>query len=297
MELTALRYFVTVARKLHFRRAAVELNITQAPLSAAIRKLEDELDVRLFNRTSRTVELTEAGKFFLSEAEAVLNRAEQAQKRLQGFLEEQSEKVVIGYNEPAIHSFLPGVLAKARRAKAGLQLQLRELETAEQWEMLKKGELDIGFMRPFDMDISGFAAQLVLREKYVLAIPEDHPLVRVEKIDGKALAGKNIILFAREVNPSTFDHLTGILCAECPEVPHFRQDARNKSSMLAMVQAGFGAALLPESCRNGAPDGVIFREVELDLPPVDIMAVWDPENAGKTLRDFLKYIPFHTAVS
>ena len=150
MELTALRYFVTVARKLHFRKAAAELNITQAPLSAAIRKLEDELDVRLFNRTSRTVELTEAGKFFLSEAEAVLNRAEQAQKRLQGFLEEQSEKVVIGYNEPAIHSFLPGVLAKARRAKAGLQLQLRELETAEQWEMLKKGELDIGFMRPFD---------------------------------------------------------------------------------------------------------------------------------------------------
>ena len=60
MELTALRYFVTVARKLHFRKAAAELNITQAPLSAAIRKLEDELDVRLFNRTSRTVELTEA---------------------------------------------------------------------------------------------------------------------------------------------------------------------------------------------------------------------------------------------
>ena len=86
MELTPLRYFVTVARELHFRRAAAKLNITQAPLSAAIRKLEDELGCCLFKRTSRVVELTDAGRLFLTEAEAILNRAEQAQKRLSDFL-------------------------------------------------------------------------------------------------------------------------------------------------------------------------------------------------------------------
>ena len=269
----------------------IRMTLDPDSIDDAIRKLEEELEVRLFNRTSRSVELTEAGKFFLAEAEAVLNRSGQAQKRLQSFLEEQSEKVVIGYNEPAIHSFLPGVLAKVRRAKPGVQLQLRELETAEQWEMLKKGELDIGFMRPFEMDISGFASQLVLREKYVLAMLEDHPLAGEKVIEGRELAGKEIILFAREVNPSAFDHLTGILCAECDEPPHFRQDARNKSSMLAMVQAGFGAALLPESCSNVAPDEIIFRPVNTALPPVDIMAVWNPGNAGTTLKDFLRCLP------
>ena len=83
MELTTLRYFVTVAKELHFRKAAAKLNITQAPLSAAVRKLEEELGCQLFNRTSRVVELTEAGALFLREAEAVLNRAEQAQKHLE----------------------------------------------------------------------------------------------------------------------------------------------------------------------------------------------------------------------
>ena len=92
MELTHLRYFAAVARTLHFRRAASVLNMTQAPLSAAIRKLEDELGAELFKRTSRSVELTAAGNFFLPEAEAVLNRAEQAQKRLQNFLHKKQHK-------------------------------------------------------------------------------------------------------------------------------------------------------------------------------------------------------------
>jgi DNA-binding transcriptional LysR family regulator len=209
---------------------------------------------------------------------------------LQTFLSRQQEKLFIGYNEPAIHSFLPGVLAAVRRKKPQLQLQLRELETAEQWELLKKGELDIGFMRPFDMDMSGLASRLILREKYVLAMPETHWLTGKMEIGSDELAGEEIILFAREVNPAAYDHLTGIFCAACGKTPRFRQDARNKSSMLAMVQAGFGVALLPESCSNGAPAGIIFRTVNMDLPPVDIMAVWDPGNAGVALKDFLQYI-------
>lgn len=287
MELTVLRYFVTVARKLHFRKAAAELNMTQAPLSAAVRKLEDELGTELFKRTSRSVELTPAGRFFLTEAEAVLNRADQAQRRMQEYLNRQTECLSIGYNEPAIHSFLPGLLASMHEKQPDLHLNLRELETLEQWELLKNGKLDIGFLRPINLDMSGLSAKLVMREKYVLAMKADHPLTKASRITGRDLADQQIILFARDVNPQAYDHLTAVLCAECRKPPRFRQDSRNKSSMLALVQAGFGIALLPESCCGETAGKIVIRKPDIPLPSVDIMAVWDPANVSSTLKAFL----------
>ena len=290
MELTSLRYFVTVAHTLHFRRAAAILNMTQAPLSAAIRKLEDELGAELFKRTSRSVELTAAGRFFLTEAEAVLNRSEQAQKRLQNFLNKEHEQITIGYNEPAIHSFLPEMLAELRQSQPALQLQLLELETAEQWELLNRGKLDIGFMRPLDLDIGNFASLPVRREQYLLAMPPEHPLAKLERISGRDLEDQQIILFDRDVNPQAYDHLSAILTAECKTPPHIRQNCRNKNAMLALVQAGFGIALMPESCCRGLASGIMTRPADIPLPPVDITAVWDPANTSETIKKLLEIL-------
>lgn len=291
MELTPLRYFVTVARELHFRRAAAKLNLTQAPLSAAVKKLEDELGCKLFKRTSRVVELTEAGKMFLTEAEGILNRAEQAQKRLSEFLTGKAEQLSIGYNEPAIHSFLPRILSLVRMQEPALRLQLRELETAEQYDLLKKGTIDIGFLRPFNTKIDGLTTRLIFREKYVLVVLKDHELSRKKHLTIRDLAGKDIILFARDVNPEIYDQLIIALTVEGMKPPRFRQDARNKSSMLAMVQAGFGSALVPESCCKGATENVIIREIESELPSVEIAAVWAQENTSEALRRFIRFLP------
>lgn len=291
MELTPLRYFVTVAKELHFRKAAAKLNITQAPLSAAIRKLEEELGCRLFKRTSRVVELTDAGILFLGEAEAVLNRADQAQKHLEDFLSGKKELLSIGYNEPAIHSVLPGILTKVRTGKTALRLQLKELETSEQCTMLKKGLLDIGFLRPCAADLSGLITRLIFRDSYVLAIPEGHELSAVEHITKEHLAGRDVILFAREVNPAIYDQLVIALTADGLPSPKFRQDARNKSSMLAMVQAGFGIALIPESCCGTSAEHVIIRNLSSPLPPVDIMAAWDGNNESPALKKFISFLP------
>ena len=291
MELTPLRYFVTVARELHFRRAAAKLNITQAPLSAAVKKLEDELGCKLFKRTSRVVELTDAGMFFLTEAEAILNRAEHAQKRLTEFLSGKTGQLAIGYNEPAIHSFLPAILSQVRTEESSLRLQLRELETAEQYDLLKKGLLDIGFLRPFSTEISGLTTQLIFREKYVLVMPQDHELTQLKHITIEHLAGKDVILFARDVNPEIYDQLVTALTVDGLPPPRFRQDARNKSSMLAMVQAGFGCALVPESCCKGTDNNLIVREIESELPSVDIAAVWAQDNTNEALQKFIRFLP------
>ncbi len=291
MELTALRYFATVAKELHFRKAAAKLNITQAPLSAAIRKLEDELSCKLFERTSRMVKLTAAGEFFLAETEAILNRAEQAQKRLADFLAGKAEELSIGCNEPAIHSFLPEILSQVRNQEPEIRMQLKELETSEQCTMLKNGSLDIGFLRPFSMDTSGLTTKLVYRDKYILVLPLDHKLAEKSKIFPEHLAGEDIILFARDVNPAIYDQLVLSLTVSGLPSPRFRQDARNKSFMLTMVQAGFGIALMPESCCKGTLENIVKKELSCPLPPVDIIAAWNSDNGNTALKKFIRFLP------
>ena len=291
MELTALRYFVTVGKELHFHRAAAKLNMTQAPLSAAIRKLEEELETKLFERTSRSVKLTAAGELFLKEAEAVLRRAELARQRLDNLISGQGGRLSIGCNELALNTFLPKLLAQCRTRHGKLQLSLRELETAEQIEALREEMLDIGFMRPFGFDLTGLQTQLVIRENYRLVMQETHPLAKSERITARQLSGRSVILFARDVNPAIYDRLTAALTTDSVPPPEFRQDARNKSSMLAMVKAGFGAALLPESICRGHLPGLTVRDLDLALPKVDILAVWNPARLSGVLKQFLALLP------
>ena len=291
MELTSLRYFVAVAHELNFHRAAEKLHMTQSPLSLAIRKLEDELEVRLFERTSRSVRLTREGEAFLTEAEAVLSRADLALRRMAELVETRSGRLAIGYNEPALNSILPTLLAQYREKHPAMRLELREAETAEQLSLIRRGGLDIGIMRPFGFDLSGLESRPVFREEYRLVMPEGHELAKRPVISRGDLAGHEIILFAREVNPAIYDRLADTLSAGCAPPPKFRQDARNKNSMLALVRAGFGAAVVPESCCGGALPGLVTRKLDIPLPPVEIVAVWDPARLTGALAGFIRLLP------
>ena len=291
MELTTLRYFVTVAKELHFRRAAAKLNITQAPLSSAIKKLEEELELQLFERTSRSVKLTAAGVLFLSEAEAILKRTATALNRMADLRAGDCGQVAIGYNETAFNTFLPQLLTALRTGFNNIQFELRELETAEQLNFLRDGTIDIGFMRPYGFDLTGLEHRLIWQESYVLVMPVDHPLAEKNSISVSDLAGESIILFARDVNPMIYDRITiSLSTGELPP-PHFRQDARNKSSMLALAAAGFGAALLPESSIRELHSNLCSRPLSIPLPPVEIMAVWNPERITAMLQKILNCLP------
>ena len=290
MELTTLKYFVTVAKELHFRRAAARLNITQAPLSAAIKKLEDELEVQLFERTSRTVKLTPAGTLFLTEAEAILQRTAAALNRMAELRSGSSGQLAIAYNETAFNTFLPQLLVMLRTRFSQIQFELREQETAEQLKNLRGGTIDIGFMRPYGFDLTGLEYRRIWQESYSLVMPQDHPLAARKTITASDLAGESIILFARDVNPMIYDRITVLLSTENLPAPHFRQDARNKSSMLALAAAGFGAALLPESSTRELHSGLCRCQLEIPLPRVEIMAVWDPKRITGVLQKVLDHL-------
>lgn len=293
MELTPLKYFVAVAEWLHFGRAARMLHVSQPPLSLAIRKLEEELGVRLFERTSRSVALTDAGRELLTEARIILSRAEHAAGRMAALASGGGGKLVIAYNEPALNTMLPEALFRFRRHYPGVDLELREMEPEDQLSALRAGSIDVGFLRPFRYDLGEFNAQLVYTENYALAFPPGHPLGKVSESGLlAALDREPLLIFARAVNPALFEAITAAFYAR-NVFPEFREFAHGKGSLLALARAGFGAALVPESSSRTAGPGLEFRAFPAILPPVEIFAVRHPAAAHPAAVRFTALLERH----
>lgn len=289
MELTSLKYFVTVAEELHFGRAARRLNVSQPPLSRQVMKLEDELGVKLFHRSSRVVELTEAGNIFLEEARAVLRRAELMTDRMGRLCNGQSGILSIGFNEPVLNTILPKTVKAFRERYRDVELRLFEMDTAEQLAALRNGEIDLALLRPLGGDLAGFSVRLLYREKYLLVLPQNHPLLKFATVPLPELKNHELIMFARRSNPAVHMNILESLHNAGIE-PLIRQEAGNKATILALVQAGLGVGIVPESTRATAPPGAEFRPLGPGLPPVEIMAAWQENNSSPILENFLKLL-------
>src|SRR5437016_5212909 len=144
MELRHLRYFVTVAEELHFGRAATRLAIVQPSLSQQIRQLEDELGFSLLRRTKRSVELTDAGKVFLSEARTVLAQVQHAKHAAQRAYRGEIGRLVIGYISSSAFDLLPRMLSIYRERFPHVEVALREMTTREQERALEEGHIQVG---------------------------------------------------------------------------------------------------------------------------------------------------------
>lgn len=283
-----LRYFVAVAEELHFGRAARRLHMAQPPLSQQIMKLEDELEVKLFTRSSRKVELTSAGKIFLEDARDILKRAEVSRRAMRELSTGARGALSLGFNEPAINTFLSATVREFVDTYPEVKLSLLELETAEQLEALAMRRIHLGIMRPFGYDLGAFQQRSLWTEKYLLALPENHPLCEHETISPLQLKNEKFIMFPRSLNPALFNCIT-----EAFETYGFRprvvQDAVSKQTTLTLVAAGLGLALVPQSSRHLAPKAVNFRPLADNntFPDVEITAVWLSDISPQIIMNFL----------
>src|SRR5438105_4259574 len=192
-ELWQLRYFVAVAERLHFGRAADALHISQPPLSRAIRALEERLGVRLFARSRRRVELTPEGAHLLEEARRLTSQVERVVLQLRGMASGEQGRLRIGFVSLADYGVLPGLLKAFKTVRPGVTLALREMLSPEQAAALAAGELDFGFLLP---PVSGeFEHIVVQRERFVAALPARHRLARARgKLGLSELAGDPFVM-------------------------------------------------------------------------------------------------------
>jgi DNA-binding transcriptional LysR family regulator len=286
MELRQLRYFVTLAGELHFGRAARRLSITQPPLSQAIRKLEGELGVRLFERTRRRVALTRAGVVFLGEASATLSRATQAVEAAQLADQGATGRLAVGYVAATAYTLLPLLLRDYAHAFPGVRLDLQELTRPQQFEALHREDIDVGLLRPPVPDAE-FDSETILREQFVLALPAAHPLAALRRVPLARLADQPFVMYPRTPGFVFHDLVIG-WCMRAGFKPRVAQEANQTHTVLGLVSAGIGVAFVPTSAGIFRLAGVAYRPLREKTPVAQTAAVWRRGDSSPALAAFLR---------
>src|SRR3954469_7147999 len=205
-DLRQLRYFVAVAERLHFGRAAGALHISQPPLSRAIRALETQLGVVLFTRSRRGVELTPEGARFLEEARRIAGQLERAVSELRAIRSGERGRLRIGFVSLADFGVLRELLKAYKASQPGVTLALREMLSPEQAAALAAGDLDFGLLLPPVTGAAELEHLVVQRERFVAALPSDHRYARGRgKLALSALAGEAFVMVPREIAPGLYD--------------------------------------------------------------------------------------------
>ncbi len=268
-----LRFFVAVAETLHFGKAAERLNMTQPPLTAQIKRLEEELETQLFDRTSRRVALTPAGAVLLTEAKRILADLDHAAEitRLTGM--GRAGRLRIGFVSTADYSLLPVLLRRFRETYPRIELILLEMTTDAQVEAFARGELDIGLLVPTS-HLGGLNSALLLSEDLVVAIPDSHPLAQeTGAIDVARLAPMPFVFFKRETAPGYFDLVMAFARASGLRL-RIVQTAVQMQTIISLVSAGLGLGIVPACMRNLQRTGVIYRSITPPPPPFQTAIAW-----------------------
>lgn len=260
IELRHLRYFLAVAETLHFSRAAELLGIAQPPLSQQIKRLEQLVGHRLFDRTTRGVKLTLAGQLLAQRARTTIEKVEDdlAQVRRLGRGEEGT--LTVGFSGSVMFAELPAAIENYRRRFPKVELRLRELPTSGQIAALLDGTIDLAFLRDGD-PTEGVEMSTLFAERYVAVLPEAHALARKRTIRVRDLQNLPFILFARRLGPLAFDR-TVACCERNGFRPNIVQDAPQWPTLVRLVAAGLGVSLAPACVASVAIPGAVYREVQ-----------------------------------
>ncbi|AKA84044.1 LysR family transcriptional regulator YnfL [Pseudomonas synxantha] len=278
MELRHLRYFIAVAEELHFGRAAQVLGISQPPLSQQIQALEQEVGARLFERTNRRVELSEAGRLFLQEARLVLAQVDKAADVARRAQLGELGELKIGFTSSApFNSSIPQAIFAFRQAFPAVHLNLQEMSSTEVAESLVDESIQVGLMRPLPLPDSLSVVEL-MREPLVAVLNAGHPLVEGSErgLHLAQLAQEPFVFFPRTYGSGLYAQLLN-LARDAGFSPHFAQEAGEAMTIIGLVAAGLGVSVLPASYQRIRIDGVVYRTL---LDPEAMTAVWLVQRKG-----------------
>ncbi|MER5292897.1 LysR family transcriptional regulator [Streptomyces pharetrae] len=287
MNLEQMRYIVVLAEELHFGRTARRLGLQQPTLSQQVRKLEDELGVSLFDRTTREVSITAAGESFVAEARRALHHVERAQLAARQTGRGDVGELVLGFVGSAVPELIPRLLRRFRRVYPGVELQVRELPSARQVEELLAGRIDVGILHALsDNEIpEGLTSQEIIRDVLVAALPRRHPLAPVTPLPTAKLAGEPFIMFPRHMGPALHDRITGLTRAAGFEI-QVSQEAGHMQTIIGLVAAEVGVSIVPRTMAALRQPGVEFRQLSPRPEPLPIQLVWRRGETSPVVRNF-----------
>jgi DNA-binding transcriptional LysR family regulator len=296
LELRQLRYFVTVADELHFGRAAARLYMTQPPLSQTIQALEEQLGAPLFVRSRRAVALTAAGQALLPEARRMLDQAAELPELVRRAAAGEAGRLALAFVSSADYSVLPPFLRRYRTHYPQVQIALQEATSDLQVEDLMHGRIDAGLLIPPlpDKARRDLDYLKVLSEPLIVAAPAGLELLRgggaVRLADLPRLP---LIIFPRPIAPALHDAI--LACFRAAGItPEIGQQAIQMQTIVSLVSAGMGLALVPQSVSNLMRPGVEYRGLVDPTPQVETGLAWRRDNVSPVLQGFLDLLRKNT---
>lgn len=291
IDLKQLKYFLAVAEEKSFSRAAERLHISQPPLSQQIQKLESELGVRLFARTTRSFELTAAGKALMAEASDLMSRMRVTIETVRQIDRGEVGRLRIGIVGSAMWGPLPRLLEEFQRTFPRVTWTLHELGPNDQVEALRSKQIDVGFWREprnddDEMRNAGLRQELCFRENVCIAVHESHRLASRESVELAELEGEPILTLA--MDRSAFARHLMQSCANAGFTPSIFQEALEPQTVLAMVGAGLGVALMPETTRRVVWPGVVFVPIKSNPPSANLYITYPIQDDAPVVRAFMK---------
>lgn len=272
MEFRHLRYFLVLAEELHFGRAAKRLSISQPPLSLNIQQLEASVGARLFERDSRGVRLTAAGRAFRESATALLAQAESARLLAREIEAGAVGRLRVGFVGSMLYRGLPQRLQEFQARYPGIHVALTELNSQEQIDALLHGELDAGFVHTSRVP-DELAATLAHSEPFVCCMPADHPLAARDAVALADLRGEPFVLFSRKASPDYYSRIFD-MCAAQGFYPQIRHEVRHWLSVVSLVSQGMGVAVVPAAMARSGMAGAAFRPLADATVPSEVYCVW-----------------------
>lgn len=287
MNLEQLRYVVVLAEELHFGRSARRLGIRQPTLSQQVRKLEDELGVSLFERSTREVTVTAAGRSFVAEAGHALRYVERARSAALRTARGEVGELSLGFVGSAVPELLPRLLRGFRRSYPGVDVQVQEMPSARQAEELLAGRLDLGIVHALEESAvpEGLAGEEVFRDALVAALPRRHPLAAQAPLPVAALAGEPFVLFPRRLGPALHDRVTRLTRAAGFE-PRVVQEAAHMQTIVGLVAAEVGVSVVPRTVAALRQPEVAFRRLTPEPEPLSMWLVWRRGETSPVVRNF-----------
>lgn len=269
MELRQIRTFLSVAETLHFGRSAQLLHLSQPALSLQIKALEDELEVKLLDRSRQGTTLTEAGRIFRDEVVIALEQLEVASQKARWTASGKLGRIRVGFISTAGQEIVPNLIRHFRKLYPGVEFSLRNILTSDQVEMIHNRTLDVGFLRLPIENIKGGDVTVVHREPLVAVLPANHALAKRKEVRLRNLEGERFVMYDRQYAPGFYDFLLGIL-SRAGVIPNIVQTAGEMSTLVSLVDSAMGVALLPESATRQRISKVAVCPIADRIPASEI---------------------------
>jgi DNA-binding transcriptional LysR family regulator len=288
MELRQLRHFVVLAEDMHFGRAAKRLFMTQPALSTSVMRLEEELNVRLFDRDSKTMALTLVGRSLLARAKEIVWLSDRLEQYGKAMGAGKAGVIDVGFTGTLLYRGLSEILNEFNVKYPEIELSVREISSQTQMDLVRAGRLDAAFVNS-PVPPAGLASFPLFEEKFVACMPAGHPLARSKYLEVKDLEQDVFVMFSHDPSPAYYDHVIA-LCAAAGFQPKVRVAATQLLSIVALVASGLGISLVPESVSKAGISGVVYIPLrEVDRKPSAFVA-WNPQREVPGLRALIEIV-------